>query len=236
MRIIIAAAVIPALVLMRYIYNLDKVEREPIGLLILLVGAGAVSCFPAALIESILGSVLERYVSDTSELYAFLDAFVIVALAEEGCKFIFLKKLTWNNQEFNCNFDGIVYAVFVSLGFAALENIMYVSQFGLSIAIQRAILSIPGHMTFSVFMGHSYSKAKKASVFGDYQDVSKFQWEALIRAALLHGFYDYCLMSTYEILYVVFFVFVIVLDIISFKKIKEEAANDSPFVMAWPTY
>ncbi len=235
MRILLAAAVLPALFLMRYVYRMDRIEKEPLGLLIQLAGAGAVSCFPAAVIEKMLGSVLGQFFDAESEIYILIDAFLVVALAEEGCKYVCLRMFTWRNEEFDCNFDGIVYAVFVSLGFAALENIMYLQSYGLSIAFSRAILSIPGHMTFSVFMGHHYSKAKKAMIYGRADEARQCSITALTRAVILHGFYDYCLMSNYEVLYYVFFVFVVLLDIISIKKIKIEAANDAPFER-WPMY
>lgn len=235
MRILLAAAVLPALFLMRYVYRLDRIEKEPLGLLIELAGAGAVCCFPAAIIEQLLGKALEQFFVPESEIYILIDAFLVVALAEEGCKFICLRMFTWRNEEFDCNFDGIVYAVFVSLGFAALENIMYLQNFGLSIAFSRAILSIPGHMTFSIFMGHHYSKAKKAMIYGRPDEARQHSVTAIVRAVILHGFYDYCLMSNYEVLYYVFFVFVILLDIVSIKKIKKEAASDAPFEQ-WPMY
>lgn len=87
--------------------------------------------------------------------------FVIVAIAEESSKYFFLKKRTWNNPEFNCQYDGVVYAVFVSLGFALWENINYVLSYGFSTAIVRAITAIPGHACFGVFMGVFYGLARK---------------------------------------------------------------------------
>ena len=227
MQIIIAAALLPALFLMRYVYMLDKVEREPLGLLIKLAGAGALSCFPAAIAETVLITLAENYIDSNSELYIVIEAFLIVALAEEGMKFLCLRLFTWNNYEFNCNFDGIVYAVFVSLGFAALENVMYLQDYGLSIAIQRGLLSVPGHMTFDIFMGHYYSKAKKSMLLGRREECKQHLFTALLTAVLLHGFY--------ETLYYVFFAFVVILDIVSIKKIKQEAANDGPFAI-WPEY
>ena len=235
MRVLLAAAVLPALFLMRYVYRLDRIDKEPIGLLILLAGAGALACFPAAIIEQMLGIALEQFLDSESEIYIIIEAFLVVALAEEGCKFICLRMFTWNNDEFDCNFDGIVYAVFVSLGFAALENVMYLQSYGMSIALSRALLSIPGHMTFSVFMGHHYSKARKAKIYGRPDEARQHNMTALTRAVMLHGFYDYCLMSNYEVLYYVFFVFVIILDIVSIKKIKQESASDAPFEL-WPVY
>lgn len=235
MRILLAAAVLPALFLMHYVYKLDRIEKEPFGLLIQLAGAGALCCFPAAIIEQLLGVVLASFAEPETELYVVITAFLIVALAEEGCKFIVLKLFTWKNSEFDCNFDGIVYAVFVSLGFAALENVMYLTNYGMSIALSRALLSIPGHMTFSVYMGHNYSKARKAFIYGRPDEAKKYNNTALIAAMLLHGFYDYCLMSNYEILYYVFFAFVVILDIVSIKLIKKESAQDAPFEQ-WPMY
>ena len=235
MRVLLAAAVLPALFLMGYIYKLDRVEKEPIGLLLLLAGAGALSCFPAAILEQLAGGVLESFFYAESVIFVLIDAFLIVALAEEGCKLLCLRLFTWKNEEFDCNFDGIVYAVFVSLGFAALENIMYLQSYGLSIAFQRAILSIPGHMTFSVFMGHHYSKARKAMIYGRPDEAKRSLGTALFMAVILHGFYDYCLMSNFEVLYYVFFAFVVILDIVSIKVIKRESANDAPFEQ-WPMY
>ena len=235
MQILLAAAVLPALFLMGYIYKLDRIEKEPLGLLILLAGAGALSCFPAAVIETMAGTMLGAVYAPESEIYIVIEAFLIVALAEEGCKFICLRLFTWKNSEFDCNFDGIVYAVFVSLGFAALENVMYLQNYGMSIALQRALLSIPGHMTFNVFMGHHYSKAKKAMLYGRPDESKKQMLWALVIAVILHGFYDYCLMSNNEMLYYVFFVFVVILDIISIKTVKKESANDAPFEQ-WPVY
>ena len=91
------------------------------------------------------------------ELYMAVKAFIVVALVEEGLKFVVLYFMTRNNKNFNSLFDGIVYAVFVSLGFAALENIFYVLENGFGNAVSRAIMSVPGHMFFAVIMGYYYS-------------------------------------------------------------------------------
>ncbi len=92
--------------------------------------------------------------------YTILLAFLVVAVVEEGTKFVFLKLRTWRDPNFNFRFDGIVYAVFVSLGFAAFENINYVLGYGLTVALPRAVLAIPAHMGFAVFMGLFYGRGK----------------------------------------------------------------------------
>ena len=147
------AAALPALVLMRYIYRKDTVEKEPAGLLVRCVVGGVFSALLAVVLEEIGESVLSRLISPDSRLFILLLAFLVVAGAEECAKFLFLKRATWRNPNFNYRFDGVVYAVFVSLGFAAFENVGYVMGYGLSVAPLRAVLSIPAHMSFAVFMG-----------------------------------------------------------------------------------
>ena len=87
--------------------------------------------------------------------------FGVVAFSEEGAKYFLLKRRTWNSAAFNCQFDGVVYAVFVSLGFALWENISYVLMYGLSTALVRAVTAVPGHACFGVFMGVWYGLAKR---------------------------------------------------------------------------
>lgn len=89
----------------------------------------------------------------SSTAYNVLLYFVVVALSEEGFKYLLLKKRTWYSSEFNCQFDGVVYAVFVALGFALWENISYVLMYGLGTAAVRAVTAVPGHACFGVFMG-----------------------------------------------------------------------------------
>lgn len=126
------AALLPAVVLLIYIYIKDRVEKEPIGLLLTLFALGAVICLPAALIEEIFSVVIDGVfstfaydiggslylMSGTNKLYVFVSNFIGVALVEEGLKFLILILVTRKNKNFNSLFDGIIYSVFVSLGFA----------------------------------------------------------------------------------------------------------------------
>ena len=160
LAVYILAAVLPAWFLLRYIYRHDAVEKEPAGLLASLLLMGVVSALCSGVLEGLGEAVLYRLVDPGSPLYTVLLAFFVVALVEEGTKFLFLYIRTWRNPNFNYRFDGIVYAVFVSLGFAAFENIQYVLRYGLSVALPRAIFAVPGHMAFAVFMGLFYGRAK----------------------------------------------------------------------------
>lgn len=136
--ILIAAAVIPAVFLLVHVYRADKLEKEPAPLLISLVLYGIAATFIALLLERFGGWLLGRYFPENSTPYNVLMYFGVVAFSEEGAKYFLLKRRTWNSAAFNCQFDGVVYAVFVSLGFALWENISYVLMYGLSTALRCA--------------------------------------------------------------------------------------------------
>lgn len=170
--ILMAVALLPAIVLCTYVFIKDRVEKEPIGLLLKLFALGAILVFPAATIEGALTAMLEgfflpetpilveegiNFYNHEAYLYIFTDNTIGIALVEEGIKFLVLICLTRKSREFDSLFDGLIYAVFVSLGFAALENVFYVWQYGLDTGIMRAVLSVPGHMFFAVMMGYHYS-------------------------------------------------------------------------------
>ena len=130
LAVYILAAVLPAIILLRYIYKHDTVEKEPPGLLLTLLFMGVLAALCATVLEAIFQTVLDLLVDPGSPVYTILLAFLVVAVVEEGTKFWLLKRRTWYHPAFNYRFDGIVYAVFVSLGFAAYENITYVLRCG----------------------------------------------------------------------------------------------------------
>ena len=224
----VLAAVLPAVFLMVYIYRHDTVEPEPKGLLLQLIGFGVLSALGAMVVESLLTLVLNVLVPADSVLYLPLTAFVVVAASEEGMKFVLLRRRTWNHTAFNYRFDGVVYAVFVSLGFAAFENILYVFSYGLSVALPRALLSIPGHMSFAVVMGVFYSRARHHAHYGEEAKCQADLWAAWLVPVLLHGFYDACAMSGSTWSTPVFLLFVLVTYTAVFRLIKKESAQDAP--------
>ena len=188
--ILIVAAVIPAVFLMVRVYQLDRLERESPYLVWKLIRAGIFSSLIAMVAERVLSVILKASVNDRG-IYNILLYFVIVAFSEEGAKYYLMRKNTWSSWEFNCQYDGIVYAVFVSLGFALWENISYVMHFGFSTAIVRAVTAIPGHTCFGVFMGLFYGLARKYENGGMREKAKLYSILAVIIPALLHGAYDY---------------------------------------------
>ena len=187
--ILIAAAVIPAIFLLIRVYKADRLDKESPYLLFDLFKAGIFSALIALVLERIGSFLLGAAVKD-QKLYDILLYFIVVALSEEGAKYFMMRRNSWKNREFNCQFDGVVYGVFVSLGFAAWENISYVLSYGFSAAVVRAVTAIPGHACFGVFMGIFYGIAKKYANRGS-QAAGIFNVLALVIPVLLHGAYDY---------------------------------------------
>ena len=152
---------LPAVFLLVKVYRADRLEREPPMLLVSLVLYGILATGLALLTERLGTFLLDIFVRQDTVLYNVLLYFVVVAFSEEGFKYLLLKRRTWNSPAFNCQFDGVVYATFVSLGFALWENIGYVIRYGFSTAVVRAVTAIPGHACFGVFMGAWYGLAKR---------------------------------------------------------------------------
>lgn len=228
LAIYIGAAVLPAYFLLRYIYREDKIEKEPPMLLLSLLLWGVAAALVSIVLESIGERLLPSLVSEDSPFYVLALAFLVVAVVEEGTKFFFLHLRTWRDPNFNYRFDGIVYAVFVSLGFAAFENIRYVMGYGLGVAVPRAILAIPGHMGFAVFMGLFYGRARLAEDSGHPGRRRANLWAGYLSAVFLHGFYDSCAMSGTVLATTLFIAFVVVMYVVVFRLIRHESNTDRP--------
>lgn len=224
--ILIAAAVIPAVILLVRVYKADRLDKEPPGLLISLVIMGIISTSIAVALENIGSLILGFFAREGTIKYNFLMFYGVVAFSEEGAKYVLLKKKTWMNRAFNCQFDGVVYSVFVSLGFALWENIGYVAKFGLSNAFARAITAIPGHASFGVFMGVMYGIAKRYFIAGNYEASAKYRKLSLLVPAFLHGTYDF-LTTLGSVFSIIFIVFIVAMFIIAFRLVKSISANDS---------
>ena len=221
--ILLAAAIIPAALLLIQVYRLDRLEKESPRMLWRLVLAGVISALIALVLERVFGLILNLTVKD-EELYMVLLYFVIVAFSEEGAKYFMLYMRSWKSPEFNCQYDGVVYAVFVSLGFAAWENISYVIHYGLSTAILRALTAIPGHASFGIFMGIFYGLARKYANQGANGKKTLFQILSVIIPALLHGTYDYIASTDASVWF--FVIFIVVMFVISFLLVRRSSRRD----------
>lgn len=187
---LLALALIPAIVLLIVIYCCDRNEKEPIGLLIGIFFAGVGTIISALILELFGQGILDALFPYDKVLNKILLAFAVVGPAEELGKYLVTRWITWKSKHFNYIFDGIVYSVFASLGFAAFENVGYVLGNGIGTGILRMFTSVPGHMCFAVLMGFFYSKAKYAQVMGKKGKSVLFSWLAFLVPSFVHGAYD----------------------------------------------
>ena len=222
----ILLAVIPGIVLFVVIWRSDRVEKEPAGLLLKLFLFGALTIVSAIVVGK-AGEAAFSFLNPASMLYIFIDNFLLTALVEELGKYVVVKKVTWKHPAFDHTFDAVVYAVTVSLGFATLENIIYLIGADVGLGIVRGLMSVPGHAIYGVFMGCYYGLAKAAEVRGDNKLCKSNLRKALIIPTLLHGFYDFCIGSSgYSIFLVFLLVFEIVLTVVGIKKIRKLSRED----------
>ena len=230
---ILLIALLPVVILVYYIYHKDKKSPEPTGQLVKAFLWGILSVPLSFCISIPLGLIGVYSVEATSILGSISAAFFGAAIPEEIAKFIMLWLLLRKNPYFDEKMDGIVYAVCVSLGFAALENIMYLfsnAESYLSVGIARAIFAVPGHFCFGILMGYYYSLAK-------FYPKTPKKNKALILVApiLVHGVYDSILFiinvtpAISGILMIAFLVFCHKMWKYGSKSIKEHIERDSGY-------
>lgn len=225
-NILLAIAVLPAVLLIYYVYTKDKVEKEPIGLLISLVIWGALIVFPAAILEKLGSRALSYFAAGGTAKYNLFYCFLIIGCVEEGGKYLVMKYRIWNSPEFNFRFDAIVYAVSIGLGFALFENILYVFQGGFTTGLVRAVTAIPAHAINAVFMGYYFGQAKLCEFYGEKSREKTDLAFGFFVPVFLHGFYDFCAMEGTIFFTVAFMVFVVFMDILAVTRINKSSRED----------
>ena len=184
---LLALAIAPGIVICLFIYFKDKYNREPLGLMLLSFFLGMLAIIPAIIIQLALTKPANQLMGE-GVMYTAVFAFLIVALSEEGSKFLALRFVPYRRKAFDDPFDGIIYAVMVSMGFATLENIGYVLQNGLGTGILRMFLSVPAHATFAVLMGYHVGLAKF-----DTANRRRHMLLAIFWPVVFHGTFDFFL-------------------------------------------
>jgi RsiW-degrading membrane proteinase PrsW (M82 family) len=198
--LLLALAVGPALILLHAIYFADRYQKEPIRNLLRYLVAGAAMCVPAFFAEVAAQKTLG--VDATIDIRAHPILFVVfvfvgVALVEEWVKRWMLWRLARRDEEIDEPFDWVVYSVTLSLGFATLENILYVYSFGAVVGVARAFTAVPSHALNATFMGDRLARAAVAKEAGAPASVVRREtWLSIVEPALWHGAYDACALGT----------------------------------------
>lgn len=222
--IVLITALLPVVILLLVIYLKDKASPEPAGELVKAFVFGVISAGVAIALSTLLEmtGLYSQWVPYNANRIRM--AFFGAAIPEETAKLFMLWLLLRKNKFFDENMDGIVYAVFVSLGFAAIENVLYLfsdSESFMSVGIMRACTAIPGHFCFGILMGYYYSLA----TFGNKATLRNkiFAWLVPVMG---HGFFDAILFITNVppavsvILSIIFFVFLCWMGMTAKRKVQ----------------
>ena len=200
--ITLAVAFLPTIVIMVLVLKNAKYKREPIKKIASVFGISALSTVPAIIFELIGTIVLALLVSILSidvrvkagqTLYQLFDFMLVVGPVEEACKYFTFKWIIFHDREFDNTYDGVIYGAASALGFATLENLMYVflnndSQF--TTAVMRALLSVPMHAITGIVMGYWFGISKYRR-YNNVQPETHPEHKAFLFAVLLHGAYDF---------------------------------------------
>lgn len=205
-------ALAPVLIIAFYIYNRDKYEKEPLSILLKALLAGVLIVLPVVLIEKLFSLPSEAMEGLPAAAYT---AFIVAGLTEEGMKFLAFYFFFWKNRNFNEKFDGIVYSVYIALGFAGIENILYVFSGGYGVGLVRALTAVPAHALFGIVMGYYFGLARFSP-----DRRTGYLILALLLPFIFHGLYDFLLMGNSPVLLTLFIPIFIYFWISGFKKMS----------------
>lgn len=215
------------ILLLAYVWHLDRLEREPVGLVAAVFLASALlGTAAAAFIEEIGALVLEisllAFIPVVGDLLYY---FGVVALVEEFCKRLPVMLFVWNNRAFDHRFDAIVYCVASAIGFAVAENFMYVGMYGAEVAVGRLI---PVHAICGLFMGYYLGCAKICERGGNAQARAHYLQRSLLVPVLIHGGWDFCVSMGSPTLEMAAMAGILALSVFAFFRLKKYVAFDAP--------
>lgn len=216
--LLVIISCIPVIIMCAYIYNKDK-DKEPARILRKLFLCGIFSIVPIVILELIADKVM--IVDNNNLVSLFINVFIGVGLIEEGAKWVIVNKAVYFDKEFNHAYDAIIYCVFTSLGFALIENLLYVFDSGSLIGIFRGITTIPLHTFTGVVMGYFLGKAKQADINNNEKEAKKYMFYSLIVPIICHTFYDFLIFAQRFAAVVLFFIFVLATYIISIILVRK---------------
>lgn len=214
---IIFASLAPSLALLCFFYLKDNYNSEPLGMVFRSFIFGVLLVFPILVIQY-------AFQEEGLLISPLSQAFISAALFEEFFKWFILFYTVYKHAEFNDPYDGIVYGVSVSLGFATMENVFFLLAYGVDLAFIRALLPVSSHALFGVIMGYYLGKAK----FGEKRQQRKLLFFSLLIPWVLHGIYDYILYVQRYWIYMML-PFMIFLWWLALKKVKlanKKTVND----------
>lgn len=215
--LLLVLAILP-IFLIGYYYYLKDTKKEPLKLLKKLFFSGILSGLIVIVISTIALIIFPNFnnIEELNLKDIFIYSFLFVAVLEEFFKWLMVYKITYNHQEYDQLYDIILYAVFVGLGFACFENIIYIyqSNIGMYLALIRGVTAIPAHACFATSMGYFLTLSK-------YQKKKKYLYYSIFIPIVLHGNYDFILLSKNNVLNIFFLFYLVSLFLISILELKK---------------
>lgn len=228
-NLLLTMAVMPGFLLMLYFYKKDIHEPEPVETVRKVLLWGAASSLLAIMLELPIMWIGSSTLTLGVYGNAFFQAFVVAALVEELCKYLVVRKTVYDDPEFDEPYDGIVYCVAASLGFAIAENILYVLSGGIGVAIVRALLAVPAHALFGVFLGYFLGAAK----FAPPERRSRYHLAGLCIAIFTHGLYDFVLFTEVPKIQLTVFPIMGLFWVVGIWKVKRHVAQSPHIGKVW---
>ena len=182
--LLVTLSISPGIFIMSLIYYLDEYDKEPLWLLAIAFIFGAMNLH----LDVDILDFLFNSINVENNLIRFGEEALSVSITEELLKFLVVILILYPNKNFDEPFDGIVYAVFVGMGFATAENLAFVMQGSASLAILRMLSAVPAHFVFAVIMGYYLGKAKT-----EKKNKFLYLFLSLLVPIVFHAFYDYFL-------------------------------------------
>jgi len=219
MNLAVALSMLPLLLVAYIVWRYDR-KPEPIRTVFFAFLWGCLSVIPAFWAE---------YFINFHNIW--IDTYIGVAAVEEGCKMAVLMLYIWHRADFDDSFDAIVYSIMVSLGFAAVENVLYLLSGDISLLVARSVFTLPGHITFSILMGFFVAKAKTHYFYSRIKKQYLYLAIAFLLAVVVHGTYD-CLVIKCGALGIIWplIAFVVVEDIGCILMVRYAAHTDHPMI------
>lgn len=216
--VFLLAFIAAALGLTLFFLKNDRGEKEPVGALWMALGFGFLGCMLAGFLNSLL--IPEENISSSAPYATIFFSALMVGFIEESCKFIPLALYIYPKRFFNEHTDGVIYFALAGIGFGLPENILYTIQYGESAGVGRLVLTPFFHASTTAIVGYFLIKGKLAKK-------SQFQaWMVLLAAMLIHGLYDFGLMSRIPLMVVLSVITSIALTIAVFVLYAKATRKD----------
>jgi len=224
-RLILGIAILPTILLWKYVNKLDK-HKEPTNFLVKLFFGGILSL----IVTLVISFIISLFIPDFFEyevslsLSGFLYSFLGIGLVEEFSKFIMMYSFSWNNKNLDETYDVILYTMIVALGFATGENLLYSIEGGVTTAIVRFFTAVPGHVVDGAFMGYFLCLYRINPKRKEYLIL------AIFLPALLHGVYDFIAFTSETIIGVIVFIAFVITEFIIAKRLIKSMAKNSRYL------